>query len=97
VRTTDSDHPFPRNPNLVESLEVKRPDQAWVEDITHVYLRKEFVYLAVRRSSSASAWAWSPGPDQAWHTPAAMSIWAYPNGTRISAKYTEISAFVEHQ
>ena len=28
VRTTDSDHPFLRNPNLVESLEVKRPDQA---------------------------------------------------------------------
>jgi len=47
VRTTDSDHAFPRYPNLVESLEVKRPDQVWVADITYIRLRKEFVYLAV--------------------------------------------------
>jgi putative transposase len=46
-RTTDSDHPFPRYPNLVEGLEVNRPDQVWVADITHVRLRKEFVYLSV--------------------------------------------------
>jgi putative transposase len=46
-RTTDSDHPFPRYPNLVEGLEVDRPDQVWVADITYVRLRKEFVYLAV--------------------------------------------------
>jgi transposase InsO family protein len=46
-RTTDSDHPFPRYPNLVEGLEVVRPDQVWVADITSIRLRKEFVYLAV--------------------------------------------------
>ncbi|MGZ3434099.1 MAG: IS3 family transposase [Isosphaeraceae bacterium] len=46
-RTTDSDHPFPRYPNLVEGLEVNRPDQVWVADITYVRLRKEYVYLAV--------------------------------------------------
>lgn len=46
-RTTDSDHPFPRYPNLVEGLEVKCPDQVWVADITYIRLRKEFVYLAV--------------------------------------------------
>jgi putative transposase len=46
-RTTDSDHPFPRYPNLVEGLEVTHPDQVWVADITYVRLRKEFVYLAV--------------------------------------------------
>jgi putative transposase len=46
-RTTDSDHPFPRYPNLVEGLEVVRPDQVWVADITYIRLRKEFVYLAV--------------------------------------------------
>jgi transposase InsO family protein len=34
VRTTDSDHPFPRYPNLVEGLEVVRPEQVWVADIT---------------------------------------------------------------
>jgi transposase InsO family protein len=47
VRTTDSDHAFPRYPNLVEDLEVVRPDQVWVADITYIRLRKEFVYLAV--------------------------------------------------
>jgi transposase InsO family protein len=46
-RTTDSDHPFPRYPNLAEGLEVNRLDQVWVADITYVRLRKEFVYLAV--------------------------------------------------
>jgi putative transposase len=46
VRTTDSDHPFPRYPNLVADLEVVRPDQVWVADITYVRVRVEFVYLA---------------------------------------------------
>jgi transposase InsO family protein len=46
-RTTDSNHPFPRYPNLVQGLEVVRPDQVWVADITYVRLRHDFVYLAV--------------------------------------------------
>lgn len=46
VRTTNSDHPFPRYPNLVADLEVVRPDQVWVADITYVRVRVEFVYLA---------------------------------------------------
>ena len=46
-RTTDSGHAFPRYPNLVEGLEVTRPDEVWVADITYIRLRKEFVYLAV--------------------------------------------------
>jgi len=46
-RTTGSDHPFPRFPNLVEDLEVNRPDQVWVTNITYVRLRKEFVCLAM--------------------------------------------------
>ena len=47
VRTTDSAHAFPRHPNRVAGLEVVRPDQVWVADITYVRLRSEFVYLAV--------------------------------------------------
>lgn len=47
VRTTNSAHSFPRYPNLVFNLEVERPDQVWVGDITYVRLRNEFVYLAV--------------------------------------------------
>ena len=46
VRTTDSDHPFPRFPNLVEDLEVTHPDQVWVADITYIRLLEQFVYLA---------------------------------------------------
>lgn len=46
-RTTDSDHPYPRYPNLVKNLQVEYPDHVWVADITYVRLQKEFVYLAV--------------------------------------------------
>jgi putative transposase len=46
-RTTDSNHAFPRYPNLVQDLEITRPDQVWVADITYIRLRREFVYLAV--------------------------------------------------
>jgi putative transposase len=46
-RTTDSAHPYPRYPNLVQHLEITHPDHVWVGDITYVRLQKEFVYLAV--------------------------------------------------
>ena len=46
-RTTNSDHPFPRFPNLVGDLDVVCPDQVWVSDITYIRLTREFVYLAV--------------------------------------------------
>jgi putative transposase len=45
--TTDSRHAFPRYPNLVEHLEIVRPEQVWVSDITYIRLRQEFLYLAV--------------------------------------------------
>ena len=46
-RTTDTRHTFPRYPNLVQVLEIVRPDQVWAADITYIRLRKGFVYLAV--------------------------------------------------
>lgn len=46
-RTTDSSHDRPRFPNLVRALEVVRPDQVWVADITYIRLQRGFVYLAV--------------------------------------------------
>lgn len=46
-RTTDSRHGWPRYENLVKDLEVMRPEQVWVADITYVRLHREFVYLAV--------------------------------------------------
>ncbi len=54
-RTTNSEHSFPRFPNLVlfkegsqlKQLTVERPEQLWVGDITYVRLGQCFVYLAV--------------------------------------------------
>jgi putative transposase len=46
-KTTESEHDYPRYPNLVEALEVVRPNQVWVCDITYVRLHQEFIYLAV--------------------------------------------------
>ena len=47
TRTTDSGHAFPRYPNLVRDLKIRRPEQVWVADITYIRLRDEFIYLAV--------------------------------------------------
>lgn len=46
-RTTQSNHSFPRYPNLVKALAITYPDQVWVADITYIHLRHEDVYLAV--------------------------------------------------
>ena len=46
-RTTNSEHDFPRYPNLVLDLEIVQPEQVWVCDITYIRLRYGFVYLAV--------------------------------------------------
>lgn len=47
TRTTNSDHPFPRYPNLVKGETAAHPDAIWVADITYVRLEQGFVYLAV--------------------------------------------------
>src|SRR5215211_474989 len=46
-RTTNSQHAFPRYPNLVIDLKVDHPEQVWVCDVTYVRLGNGFVYLAV--------------------------------------------------
>jgi len=66
-RTTDSGHAYPRYPNLVEGLEVSRPDEVWVADITYIRLRKEFVYLSVVmdvRTRCIRGWHLGRGLDQ---------------------------------
>jgi putative transposase len=47
TRTTNSQHDFPRYPNLVKDLKIKRPEQVWVADITYIRLKSDFIYLAV--------------------------------------------------
>jgi putative transposase len=46
-RTTNSEHEFPRYPNLVLDLTIVCPEQVWVCDITYIRLCQDFVYLAV--------------------------------------------------
>ena len=46
VRTTDSRHPYPVSPNLVNGRTPDAPDVIWVADLTYIHLQSEFVYLA---------------------------------------------------
>lgn len=66
-RTTDSKHSFRRYPNLLQGLEVVRPDQVWAADITYIRLCKGFVYLAVIMdlfTRSIRGWHLARGLDQ---------------------------------
>ena len=46
VMTTDSKHHFPRYPNIIKKLAVRRINQVWLADITYIRIRSGFVYLA---------------------------------------------------
>jgi len=46
-RTTNSQHPYPRYPNLVKNLVVTALNRVWVADITYIRILTTFVYLAV--------------------------------------------------
>jgi transposase InsO family protein len=66
-RTTNSDHSFPRFPNLVSELEVVGPEHVWVSDITYIKLSREFVYLAIIMdvfTRSIRGWHLGRGLDQ---------------------------------
>jgi len=47
VYTTDSNHPYPIYPNLIETLVIVRLNQVWVADLTYIRIARSFVYLAV--------------------------------------------------
>jgi len=47
IRTTNSEHGFPRFRNLMEGLTISHPEQVWVADITYIRLKQTFIYLAV--------------------------------------------------
>jgi putative transposase len=67
-RTTDSQHPYPRYPNLIKELEITYPDQVWVSDITFIRLQDDFVYLAIIMDVFTRAlrgWTLSRSLDQA--------------------------------
>ena len=46
--TTNSNHPFPVADNLLDrNFEVTKPDRFWVSDITYIWTREGWLYLAV--------------------------------------------------
>jgi putative transposase len=47
VVTTDPGHPLPVYPNLARQIRPGAINQLWIDDITYIRLRAEFVYLAV--------------------------------------------------
>ncbi len=47
VSTTDSNHPFRKYPNLVRELQVIRPNQLWVSDITYIRICDGLGYLSL--------------------------------------------------
>ena len=47
AKTTNSYHHFHKYNNLIKELEVTKPNQVWVSDITYIRTVKGFCYLAL--------------------------------------------------
>jgi transposase InsO family protein len=47
VKTTNSYHKFHKYTNLIKGLEINRPNQVWVSDITYIRLTHGHCYLAL--------------------------------------------------
>lgn len=45
--TTWSHHRFRKHPNLIKELDIKRPEQVWVSDITYIGKREKPCYLSL--------------------------------------------------
>ncbi len=45
--TTNSNHPFYKYPNLIKQMEILRPNQLWVSDITYISMTNKFCYLSL--------------------------------------------------
>ena len=46
-RTTNSRHSLPVFRNIIEGIEVDRPNQVWVSDITYIRTAEGFIYLSL--------------------------------------------------
>lgn len=45
--TTDSKHPYRKYPNLAQEMEVTKPEQLWVSDITYITTKEKPLYLSL--------------------------------------------------
>jgi len=69
TRTTNSFHRFRVWPNLLRELEVSRPDQVWVADLTYLRCERQFVYLFLvsdRFSRKIVGWALGETLEARW-------------------------------
>lgn len=65
-RTTDSDHAFNIAPNLLQQdFSASAPNQKWAGDITYIWTREGWVYLAVIIDLEARDWLGHQQPDEA--------------------------------
>src|SRR6476469_6166852 len=68
-RTTDSNHPDPIAPNILErNFDVELPNTAWVTDVTYVWTGEGWLYLAAILdlfSRRVVGWATSANNDRA--------------------------------
>jgi len=47
IKTTNSNHPYCRFPNLVKNLVISSLNQVWFADITYIRILTTFIYLAI--------------------------------------------------
>ena len=47
INTTDSNHGYPRYPNLLKDLDITGLNEVWQADITYIRIARGFVYLAM--------------------------------------------------
>jgi putative transposase len=47
VRTTNSDHPYKKWPDLIKEIQLNRAEQLWVSDITYLTTQNGFIYLSL--------------------------------------------------
>lgn len=47
VWTTDSNHGLKIYPNLIREMDINRPNQVWVSDITYLRVGEEFIYICL--------------------------------------------------
>ena len=84
VRTTDSRHGQPVAPNLLNrDFSPPQPDGSWVTDITYIWTRQGWLYLAVildLYSRRVVGWAMSERIDGSW--PSTHSTWRSRDGSR---------------
>ena len=45
--TTNSSHHYRKWPNMIEKMDIERPEQVWVSDITYIRTQRGFLYLSI--------------------------------------------------